>query len=59
MLKYEGLIKNAINNNNQKIYQDLKYFLKNQNNNMNKAFCSQIPTCLVVTSAESASSIET
>lgn len=58
MTEYNTSIKSVINQNNTEIYQELKKFLKVQNDRSH-ALTGQVPTCLVVTSTESASSIET
>jgi hypothetical protein len=56
--EYNNIIKTTIARSNEDIYKHLTEFFK-QNNLEQKMYNSNVPTCLVVTSSESASSIET
>lgn len=58
MKKFEKIISETLARNNLELNESLQKFLISQNN-IQCTFESQVPTCLVLTSSESASSIET
>lgn len=58
MKKFEDIIQTTIRKNNKQLFDDLKDFV-HTSNNIPSTFDEHLPTCLVLTSSESASSIDT
>lgn len=58
MKSYEETIKQTMSRNNDNLYKSLQGFLQMYNSD-HGILDSQVPTCMVVTSSESASSIDT
>ena len=54
----EKIINDTIKANNRELDKNLAKFLKEQNNHPAK-FSALVPTCIILTSSESASSVET
>ena len=57
--KYFHLIDETIKRNNKDLYSSLTGYLRDLNLPSALLFDSQLPTCLILTSSESASSIDT
>lgn len=57
MEKMNKIIDETIKRNNHSLYEQLLTFI-NELNNRQSRFDSQVPTCLILTSSESASSID-
>ncbi|CDW86884.1 UNKNOWN [Stylonychia lemnae] len=58
MRRFDEIIQNTMRDNNSALYYSMKEFMVSHNMNQVE-FDSQVPTCLVITSSESASSIDT
>lgn len=58
MKKFEDIIQTTIRKNNKQLFDEMKEFIHASNNSAS-TFDEQLPTSLVLTSSESASSIDT